>query len=238
MRNLVPLLRYAAPRTERDRLVLLEFAGLTAHGDSDGAWARFAIMFEPGEVARPAAAVELLPEDDARPNLGLCHNAYPNPNDALDPKPYAPGSYPRLKPYTPPAAEQVSGRTWREFLEPLRLRAAEASASGASAKGSTRRRCGASCWPRASWPRTARVNSSRAAADEVLDVDRLVAHRLEVGRARVAGFDRDPGDQLGRDLDDLVGGRVPPDGPQTNAIRSSGSRRSGSGMNPAPAKRR
>jgi phospholipid/cholesterol/gamma-HCH transport system substrate-binding protein len=102
VRNLVPLLRYAAPRTKGIVSFFSNFAGLTAHGDSDGAWARFAIMFEPGEIADSPTPATCLPEDDVAPNLGLCHNAYPAPDDARDPEPYEPGSYERLKPYKPP----------------------------------------------------------------------------------------------------------------------------------------
>lgn len=102
VRNLVPLLRYAAPRTHGLVSFFSNFAGLTSHGDSDGAWARFAIMFEPGEVADKPTPAQCYPEDDAQPNVGLCHNAYPNPNDALDPEPYVKGSYPRLHAYDPP----------------------------------------------------------------------------------------------------------------------------------------
>ena len=39
-------------------------AGATAHGDSDGAWARFAIMFEPGEVIDEPTPATCYPEDD------------------------------------------------------------------------------------------------------------------------------------------------------------------------------
>ena len=102
VRNLVPLLQYAAPRTRGIVSFFSNFAGLTAHGDSDGAWARFAIMFEPGEIADAPTPSVCYPEDDVAVNLGLCHNAYPEPGDALDPEPYEPGSYPRLEPYDPP----------------------------------------------------------------------------------------------------------------------------------------
>ena len=102
VRNLVPLLRYAAPRTNGIVSFFSNFAGLTAHGDSDGAWARFAIMFEPGELLDSPTPATCYPEDDVRPNAGLCHNAYPQPGDALDPEPYVKGSYPRLRPYDPP----------------------------------------------------------------------------------------------------------------------------------------
>jgi phospholipid/cholesterol/gamma-HCH transport system substrate-binding protein len=102
VRNLVPLLSYAAPRTNGIVSFFSNFAGLTSHGDSDGAWARFAIMFEPGEVIDEPLPATCYPDDDVAANTGLCHNPYPGPDDALDPEPYQPHSYPRLKPYDPP----------------------------------------------------------------------------------------------------------------------------------------
>ncbi len=100
VRNLIPLLSYTAPRTPGIVSFFSNFASLTAHGDSDGKWARFAIMFEPGEVADtplPAACAD----GDVPASGGVCHNAYPEPGDAADPQPYEPGSYPHLKPYDP-----------------------------------------------------------------------------------------------------------------------------------------
>jgi phospholipid/cholesterol/gamma-HCH transport system substrate-binding protein len=102
VRNLVPLLRYAAPRTKGIVSFFSNMASATAHGDSDGAWARFAILFDPGELTDNPEPATCRPEDDVALNLGFCQNAYPRPNDALDPEPYEPGSYERLQPYTPP----------------------------------------------------------------------------------------------------------------------------------------
>jgi phospholipid/cholesterol/gamma-HCH transport system substrate-binding protein len=102
VRNLVPLLRYAAPRTKGIVSFFANMASVTAHGDSDGAWARFAILFEPGELTDNPAAATCRPEDDVPLNAGFCQNAYPQPGDAADPEPYEPGSYERLEPYSPP----------------------------------------------------------------------------------------------------------------------------------------
>lgn len=102
VRNLVPLLRYAAPRANGITSFFANMASATAHGDSDGAWARFAILFEPGELTDEPTPAVCGPEDDLPVNAGLCHNAYPKPGDALDPEPYEPGSYPRLQPFEPP----------------------------------------------------------------------------------------------------------------------------------------
>jgi phospholipid/cholesterol/gamma-HCH transport system substrate-binding protein len=102
VRNLVPLLRFTAERANGITSFFANMASATAHGDSDGAWARFAILFEPGEVIDVPAPSVCAPEDDVPGNTGVCHNAYPKPGDALDPEPYEPGSYPRLRPFDPP----------------------------------------------------------------------------------------------------------------------------------------
>lgn len=101
-RNLVTLLRYAAPRAKGLGAFFANVAGTFAHGDSDGRWVRFAILFEPGELDDTPTPAVCAPEDDIAVNAGFCHNAYPKPNDALDPEPYRAGSYPRLHAYKPP----------------------------------------------------------------------------------------------------------------------------------------
>ncbi|MGH2985672.1 MAG: hypothetical protein ACRDLO_03155, partial [Solirubrobacterales bacterium] len=105
VRNLVPLVRHAAPRVNGITSFFANMASATAHGDGDGAWARFAILFEPGELTDVPTPAVCAPEDDLPGNTGLCHNAYPGAGDALDPEPYQPGSYPRLEPFTPPPPE-------------------------------------------------------------------------------------------------------------------------------------
>ena len=85
-------------------------AAVTAHGDSTAKWARFAILFEPGELADNPTPAVCEPEDDIPVNAGFCHNAYPPPNDALDNEPYEPGSYPRVEPFDPPGP---NGREYR-----------------------------------------------------------------------------------------------------------------------------
>ena len=102
VRNLVSLLRYAAPRANGIVSFFSNMAGVTNHGDSDGAWARFGIIFEPGQLLDFRTPSVCRPEDDLPVNLGVCRNAYPEPNDGLDNEPYEPGSYERLKPYKVP----------------------------------------------------------------------------------------------------------------------------------------
>ena len=106
IRNLVPLLRYAAPRANGIVSFFSNMASVTAHGDSDGTWARFGILVEPGELLDFVTPSVCRPEDDLPVNLGVCQNAYPEPNDALDPEPFTPGSYERLKPYKVPPPQK------------------------------------------------------------------------------------------------------------------------------------
>ncbi|MGI9020844.1 MAG: MlaD family protein [Solirubrobacterales bacterium] len=101
-RNLVGGLRYTAPRAGGIASFFANMASATAHGDSTGRWARFAILFEPGEMNDAPTPAVCAPEDDVPVNDGFCKNAYPEPNDALDPEPYEPGSYPRVQPFDPP----------------------------------------------------------------------------------------------------------------------------------------
>jgi hypothetical protein len=90
------------PRARGIASFFANMASATAHGDSTGKWARFAILFEPGEIFDVPTPSVCEPEDDIAVNAGFCHNAYPPPNDALDPEPYEPGSYPRVEPFDPP----------------------------------------------------------------------------------------------------------------------------------------
>jgi virulence factor Mce-like protein len=101
VRNLVTTLRYFAPRATAVASFFSNFAGGTNTGDSDGKWARIFFDFEPGEfLDRPTPANC----DAPLPTTGVCHNAYPEPGDAVANKPYKRGSYPRLMPYDPPPA--------------------------------------------------------------------------------------------------------------------------------------
>jgi phospholipid/cholesterol/gamma-HCH transport system substrate-binding protein len=105
VRNLIPVLRYAEPRSLGIVSFFSNVVSATAHGDADGAWARFAILFDEGELTDVPEPAICRPEDDVPVNLGFCQNAYPKPGDALDPEPHVPGSYPRLKPFDPPKPE-------------------------------------------------------------------------------------------------------------------------------------
>lgn len=104
VRNLIPVLRYAEPRSRGIVSFFSNVVSVTDHGDADGAWARFAILFDEGELSDTPEPAICRPEDDVPVNTGFCQNAYPKPGDALDPEPHEPGSYPRLKPFEPPPA--------------------------------------------------------------------------------------------------------------------------------------
>jgi phospholipid/cholesterol/gamma-HCH transport system substrate-binding protein len=101
VRNLVATLQYGAPRARALASFFSNFAAATQRGDSDGSWARIFFDFEPGEFLDEPTPANC---DAPVPTTGVCHNAYPEPGDALANKPYKRGSYPRLMPYDPPPA--------------------------------------------------------------------------------------------------------------------------------------
>jgi phospholipid/cholesterol/gamma-HCH transport system substrate-binding protein len=88
VRNLQPLLAYLAPRSQGFVSFFSNLASATAHGDSNGRWARFELVPVPGELLGGPG--------------GLPSNAYPGPGDANDNQPYVPGSYQRTMPWDPP----------------------------------------------------------------------------------------------------------------------------------------
>jgi phospholipid/cholesterol/gamma-HCH transport system substrate-binding protein len=103
-RNLVTALQYTAQRANGLAAFFANMVSVNAHGDGDGRWARFSILFEDTELLDLPAdpPPECTPATDDVDPTGFCLNAYPQPNDALDPEPYLDGSYPALKPYDPP----------------------------------------------------------------------------------------------------------------------------------------
>ncbi len=79
VRNLVPLLRYAAPRSRGIVSFFSNFDWVTAHGDADGAWARFAILFDPGELSDNPDPATCYPEDDVPPEHRPLPERLPEP---------------------------------------------------------------------------------------------------------------------------------------------------------------
>jgi ABC-type transporter Mla subunit MlaD len=86
LENLVPILEYAAPRADD----LAGWFSKTLSGglqqDSKGHWVRFLVFVDP----RVAGGID---------RGAQYRNPYPGPQDAANPQPFRPGSYPRLQPY-------------------------------------------------------------------------------------------------------------------------------------------
>lgn len=103
--NIVPIADYLAPRINSFGAFYANGAGVVAHSDDVGRYARFAILTDPG-----ALLDQPLPgscgQDASPPPQSWCYNAYPEPDDSLDNQPFS-GEYPRLVPYEPPSRESV-----------------------------------------------------------------------------------------------------------------------------------
>ncbi|MEJ7875157.1 MAG: MlaD family protein [Solirubrobacterales bacterium] len=97
-RNLVPALRYLTPRVKSIAGLYALVAAVTANEDAISNYIRVGFVFEPGEGSDMPTPAKCEPEtQNVPPNQGYCFNAYPGPDDALDPQPYEP-PYPRLLP--------------------------------------------------------------------------------------------------------------------------------------------
>ena len=101
-RNLVPALGYLTPRVNG----IAGLYALTAAGaenkDEVSNYLRAGFTFEPGEFSDvPTPAMCDAATQDSPSNAGYCANAYPGPNDALDPQPFD-GTFPKLFPCDPP----------------------------------------------------------------------------------------------------------------------------------------
>jgi phospholipid/cholesterol/gamma-HCH transport system substrate-binding protein len=99
-RNLVPGLDYLTPRANAIAGLYALVADNAAGVDATGNYLRSGFSLAAGELGD-------LPtdEDCTGPGLQYCANAYPGPNDALDPQPFE-GPYPRLLPCKPPPRSQ------------------------------------------------------------------------------------------------------------------------------------
>ena len=103
--NTVPLADYLAPRIDSFGAFYANGASVTAHSDSVGRYARFAILADPAALLDQPVDGDCA-NDPSPPALSYCYNAYPQPDDAADNQPFT-GEYPRLVPYDPPSRQSV-----------------------------------------------------------------------------------------------------------------------------------
>ena len=103
--NTVPLADYLAPRIDSFGAFYANGASVTAHSDSVGRYARFAILVDPAALLDQPVDGDCA-NDPSPPPLSYCYNAYPQPDDAADNQPFT-GEYPRLVPYEPPSRQSV-----------------------------------------------------------------------------------------------------------------------------------
>ena len=104
-RNAVPLADYLAPRIDSFGSFYANGASVTAHSDSVGRYARFAILVDPAALLDHPVASPDCGTGNALPQT-WCYNAYPEAGDAADNQPFA-GEYPHLMPYEPPSKQSV-----------------------------------------------------------------------------------------------------------------------------------
>jgi phospholipid/cholesterol/gamma-HCH transport system substrate-binding protein len=101
--NAVPIAGYLAPRSNSIAAFFANGASAVANGDEVGSYGRFGVVSDPGLLADGPLDGDCDPAT-GEPTVagpGFCYNAYPEPDDALDHRPFS-GSYPRLVPYRPP----------------------------------------------------------------------------------------------------------------------------------------
>jgi phospholipid/cholesterol/gamma-HCH transport system substrate-binding protein len=84
--DIVPMVRYIAPRANTVAAWFANTADLGSHGDAKGKWARFFVLMDPSTAAGAGPAPPA--------------NSYTTPDDAARNQPYRPGDYPRLLPFT------------------------------------------------------------------------------------------------------------------------------------------
>ena len=105
-RNLVPALDYLTPRVNGIAGLYALTAANAKGQDEISHYLRAGFAFEPGEFNDTPTPANCDPDtQNTPPNAGYCFNAYPGPNDALDPQPYEP-PYPDLKPCKVPPRSQ------------------------------------------------------------------------------------------------------------------------------------
>ena len=99
LRNLIPMMEWLRPRALDYAATFANVASATNSGDSDGPWVRAFPTIDPVESnTRPTRCA---PEDPGAWG-NICSNAYPDPGDAVDPKPARENQFPRILPYPEP----------------------------------------------------------------------------------------------------------------------------------------
>lgn len=96
-RNGTTIADYLAPRSNSIGAFFALGTSVAGHSDSVGNYARFGVVADPGTG---------LDQPPNCPSAGICRNAYPGPNDALDNQPFI-GAYPRLMPFDVPSRRSV-----------------------------------------------------------------------------------------------------------------------------------
>lgn len=99
LRNLIPMMEFLRPRARDYAAAFANVASATNSGDSDGPWVRAFPSIDPVE----AATRQTRCDPGGTGSWGnVCVNPYPDPGDALDPKPARERQFPRLLPYPEP----------------------------------------------------------------------------------------------------------------------------------------
>jgi hypothetical protein len=102
-RNLVPALDYLTPRSRAIATGYALLAAVLDSTDSTGHYARLAFNLDPAEETDSPMPANCDPAtQNAEPNQGYCRNAYPGPDDALNPQPFK-SPYTRVVPCTVPS---------------------------------------------------------------------------------------------------------------------------------------
>lgn len=97
--NLVPVGRYLEPHKEGATSFFTNLGASTLSGDGVGRWLRFFVVPEESIAGGEDPGTDC--SAGGAPASGFCNNAYPEPGDAADNRPFA-GTYPRLMPFDAP----------------------------------------------------------------------------------------------------------------------------------------
>lgn len=104
-RLLTPALAYLEPRVDGISGLYALVAAATQYKDKVGHYARVGVTLDPAEFFDAPAKANCNPKtQNEKPNQGFCNNAYPGPQDALDPQPFK-GKYPRILPCDVPSRD-------------------------------------------------------------------------------------------------------------------------------------